>query len=139
LSIFDQSTGIGTDFVLLTYPPPGNDIPRINAMDSHPETGTLYASLNDGLPGLSENFLATVDVQTGAVRIVGPSVDGLDALAWTTGTERRVPDPANCRLSDDNIRCTTRCPPPSAVGDFSILWSRPSGRFDLKTLGRRLR
>lgn len=84
MSILDQSTGLGTDFVLLTYPPPGDDIPRLNAMDFHPETGTLFGSLNDGFPGSSENFLATVDVQTGAVSIVGQSVDGLDALAWTT-------------------------------------------------------
>jgi hypothetical protein len=52
-------------------------------MDFHPETGILFASLNDGSSqGTPENYLATIDTATGEVAIIGPTVDGFDALTW---------------------------------------------------------
>jgi len=65
------------------YPP--LDFPRNNAMDTHPVSGVLYASTNDGFEGLGPNFLSTVDTTTAVVTFVGLTgltVNGLDAIAF---------------------------------------------------------
>ena len=78
----DPITGVVLTTVSLVFPPPGNDRPRINAMDFHPQTDVLWASLNDKSGGVAENFLTTVDPATGIVTIVGQTQDGLDGLVW---------------------------------------------------------
>ncbi|MGD9036565.1 MAG: hypothetical protein PVF10_08410, partial [Syntrophobacterales bacterium] len=87
LNTLDQSTGAATLVTNLLFSPPADTRPRINGMDFHPSSGILYASLNDGYPGARENYFATVNVSTGVVTILGPTVDGLTALAFP-------PDPA---------------------------------------------
>jgi hypothetical protein len=70
--------------------------PRINAMDFVPGTGLLVASLNDKLiGGVSENYLALVITTSGEVHIIGPTVAGLDAIAF--GPEAAAPQ---AELSD---------------------------------------
>jgi hypothetical protein len=48
-------------------------------MDFHPVTGELYASVVNG----AESFLGVIDTETGVVTILGETVRGLDALAWS--------------------------------------------------------
>jgi hypothetical protein len=56
---------------------------ELNAMDAHPDTGVLYVGVNDGATPISgPNYLATLDPATGVVTHLGPSVNGLVALAW---------------------------------------------------------
>jgi Ca2+-binding RTX toxin-like protein len=61
---------------------------RITGMDFHPLTSVLFGSLESG-EGVSANCLATIDQRSGRVRVVGPTVTGLDALAWS-GTKTAV-------------------------------------------------
>ncbi len=78
LNTLDQSTGTATLVMPLGFPPLGL-FPRVNAMDSRPVTGVMYAAVRDNTP---RNYLATVDTSTGAVSIIGASIAGLDAIAW---------------------------------------------------------
>jgi CSLREA domain-containing protein/uncharacterized repeat protein (TIGR01451 family) len=80
LNALNPVTGLATPLAALVFPPPANVFPRINAMDFDPATGTLFASLNDDFGG--GNFLATINVATGSVTIIGPTVPGLDAMAF---------------------------------------------------------
>jgi hypothetical protein len=82
LHTLNQTTGVATIQAPLGFSPPADLDPRINAMDFHPLTGQLFASLNDGNNANPENHLALIDKLTGVVSIIGPTVPGLDAIAW---------------------------------------------------------
>jgi parallel beta-helix repeat protein len=82
LHLLDQEGDMATVMAPLTFHPPAENRPRINAMDFQPSTGILFASLSDGSADLPENYLATINTVTGEVSIIGRTVDGLDALAW---------------------------------------------------------
>jgi hypothetical protein len=83
LSMVEQVSGVVTLVVPLTFASPADNRPRINALDFHPDTGVLFASLADGSAQEgAENYLATIDTSTGVVTIIGPTVAGLDAIAW---------------------------------------------------------
>ncbi len=79
LETIDPLTGMVTSSVAMTFSPPADDFPRFSSIDFHPVTGELFGALNDDSP---ENYLATIDLVTGVVTIVGPSVGGLDGLVW---------------------------------------------------------
>ncbi len=88
LNTVDQTTGLTSLFRELSPSAPANDCPRINGMDFHPESGVLYGSLNDRFSGGSrENYIATIDIETGVVTTIGQSVDGLDAIAFKPASE----------------------------------------------------
>ena len=76
----DTGTGAGTFATALTFPAPAQDCPRINGMDFKPDTGVLFASVNDGEAGIPENHLGTVNTATGEVTILGQTQGGLDAI-----------------------------------------------------------
>jgi len=78
----NQATGAATVLGAPVYSPPADDDPRMNAKDYRPGTGILFASLNDGDGEIIENYLATLDTATLVVTIIGPTVDGLDAIAF---------------------------------------------------------
>ena len=80
LNRLDQTTGTATQVALLTWSPPADSFPRVNAMDFDPSNVTLYASVQDGGGG-SESYLAIV-LSDGVVSIIGAAPSGLDALAW---------------------------------------------------------
>ena len=83
LYTLDLSTGNGTSVAQLVFVSLQGGLPRLNAMDVEPETGTLFASLNNKpRSGEPENYLTTVDVTTGEVTLIGQTVPGLDALAF---------------------------------------------------------
>ena len=97
----DQTTGVGTLQFLLSYsgfPPLGS--PRLNAMDTDPSTGAVWAAVNDGGGGGGTNYLATVDPRRGLVRHVGVSAPGLDAIAWAP-----LCDDGNPCTVDECVRC----------------------------------
>ncbi|MEE8606627.1 MAG: hypothetical protein V3S55_03405, partial [Nitrospiraceae bacterium] len=84
LFTLDQTTATAMLVVPLVFSPPADNNPRHNAMDFEPGTGVLFGSLNDGFGGLPENHLSTIDTTTGVVTVLGPTQDGLDALAFTS-------------------------------------------------------
>jgi hypothetical protein len=76
LRTINQSNGTATFLVGLTYPFT-ND--RADGMKFDPASGTLFASV---APGTASGFyLATIDIVSGVVTEIGPTVSGLDAIA----------------------------------------------------------
>jgi hypothetical protein len=99
LDSVNQSTGAITLVVHLTYSPAFGGTPRASAMKFHPN-GTLYASVISGFIGPADisiqsgpASLGIINISTGAVTRVGPTVAGLDALAISTQTI--VPNPSS--------------------------------------------
>lgn len=85
LNSLDTSIGSATQVCLLSFSSPAVNSPRLSAMDANPATDVIYAVVNDRASGIgspSANYLATVDEITCEVSVIGPSVDGLDGLAW---------------------------------------------------------
>jgi len=90
LHTLDQTDGQFITLVgLHTWPdvycPTGRG-PRINAMDFN-SAGTLYGSLNCGDHRSGPNYLVTVNTTTGNVTNIGPTVDGLDGIAFREEAE----------------------------------------------------
>ncbi|MFP5261372.1 MAG: hypothetical protein ACLGJB_05645 [Blastocatellia bacterium] len=77
----DQATGRATVVTRMVFSAPADDDPRINGMGFQPGTGILFRSLNDGFAG-QQNYLVTVNTATGVVKIIGRTVNGLDAIAF---------------------------------------------------------
>ncbi|GJM15007.1 MAG: hypothetical protein DHS20C13_03340 [Thermodesulfobacteriota bacterium] len=74
-----------------TYPTlTDDDLPRANAMDFDQSTGVLYLSITSGGGTIMvprQNFIGTLDINTGVVTVIGPTELGMDAIAFT-------PDPS---------------------------------------------
>ncbi|TMD02445.1 MAG: DUF11 domain-containing protein, partial [Chloroflexi bacterium] len=99
LDTLDPETGLATLLVPLSFSAPADTFPRINAMDFDPTTSVLFGSLSDGFGG-DENYLATVDIVSGVVSIIGSTAAGLDAIAFfPTPTSSNQP-PALARIGD---------------------------------------
>ena len=89
LRVVDQTLGgTITPLVSLNYPVDGS---RANGMKFDFATGTLYASVVSGGPGT--NYLATIDLGSGDVTMIGATVAGLDAIAI-----KSVPEPSSLVL-----------------------------------------
>lgn len=86
----DQSSGATTLFVSLAYPASFGGLARANAMKFNPVTGVLVCTVTTSLYGGGPNFLATIDVATGVVTEIGPTVTDLDGLVFASD----VPSPA---------------------------------------------
>jgi len=84
LGTLDQVSGLQTDGPDLIFSPPMDAAKKINAMDWDDSTGTMFGSCNDktGPSDPPENHLCTVDLGSGVVTVIGPTVDGLDAIAF---------------------------------------------------------
>lgn len=88
LNTLDQTDGHATWVTDLTFPDLA-DCPvieeesdaRINALDFN-SGGTLFGSLNCGDSRSGPNYLVRVNTTTGKVREIGPTVDGLDGIAF---------------------------------------------------------
>jgi hypothetical protein len=130
VNTLDQTTGAAT-FVIGVFLPPATIVaqpkfPRVDAMKFEPETGVLYASLNAGIASSPRNYLAIVSPITGTMAVMGPTVDGLDALAWLP-TQCAPPD-----TTPPSITCplplTVQCIGPSGTpATFSPIASDESG------------
>jgi Thrombospondin type 3 repeat len=81
LSTIDQTTGAATFVSPLSLPPVGCGFPRINSMDTH-ASGVVYGVMNCSFGQSSLNYLVTIGVPSGSVNAVGPSVPGLDGIAF---------------------------------------------------------
>jgi len=86
----DQSSGATTPFVSLTYPASFGGLARANAMKFDPATGVLVCTVTTSLGGDGPYFLATIDIATGVVTEIGPTVADLDGLVFTSD----LPTPA---------------------------------------------
>jgi hypothetical protein len=101
LDIVNQTTAALTTVVPLNYGSafgPGES--RANGMKFNPLNGTLYASVVNGGPG-SAWSLATINISTGVVTRIGPTVPGIDALAvsGTSGPPLPTPVPSSWLLT----------------------------------------
>lgn len=93
LYTLNTNTSSATFFISLIFSPPADNRPRINAMDFEPGTEILFGSLNDRLLDQPpENYLSIIDLETGDVNVVGPTIDGLDALAFSEVNEPAAVD-----------------------------------------------
>jgi len=92
----NQSDGSLTQLLNLTYLPPADNIPRTNAMDLNPATGVMFASVVEGGGQLGgrTNFLATVNLNSGVVTVIGETQTGLDAIAFVGDVDLTRPIPA---------------------------------------------
>jgi hypothetical protein len=103
----NQTTGLTTDLMPLTYEASiAGNIPRVTGMKFHPVTGMLYAVIATGKEpdALHEQpemgYLAVINITTGLVTILGPSVAGIDAIA-VAGSARaiRIAIPLRLRIA----------------------------------------
>ena len=80
----NQTTGNSTPVTVVTYPNNFDESAGVNAMKFNPETGTAFISIviGSGNSGTSENFLGTIDINTGIVEVIGQTALGIDALAF---------------------------------------------------------
>jgi hypothetical protein len=80
-------TGQATNVTPLLFPV-SLTAPVVNAMDFHPNSGILYATVKNNTggdgPGDSK-YLTTINTETGVVTIVGETVTDLDAIAFSSG------------------------------------------------------
>jgi hypothetical protein len=102
LNIINKATGLPTFVVTLT----GTADEPINAMAFHPGTGLLYAVVRN-------TGLATINTTTGAVTVLGPTVDSLDAIAFSGGVT--TPTPTNTPTSTPTNTPTNTPIPVAAV------------------------
>lgn len=77
LNTLDPATGAAT----LVAQIPGVT-GRFNAMDEDPDTGVIYAALNEGSGGGGTNSLSILDPAGPSSAVLGASVNGLDAIAF---------------------------------------------------------
>lgn len=83
LVTLDPATGAGTE-----VPGSAGNVPdRVNALDFDPGAGGLYGSWNTG----SGATLVTIDTLSGTTTSIGPSVSGLDAIAFASSEIAVVP------------------------------------------------
>lgn len=96
LETINQSTGAATSVVPLTYSSAfGSGESRPSAMKFHPN-GTLYATITTGraLRGGNATSLGVININSGVVTRLGPTVTGMDAIA-ISGTTLAVPAPTS--------------------------------------------
>ena len=90
LYTLNQSTGQATTVTPLLFPESLTS-PVVNAMDFHPESGVLFATVKDKRGGgIGEGpgdpkYLVTIDTVTGVVTTIGETVTDLDAIAFSGG------------------------------------------------------
>lgn len=91
LYTLNQTTGQATNVTPLLFPE-SLTLPTVNAMDFHPISGVLFATVKDKSEGGEEGrdgpgapkYLTTIDTETGVVTIVGPTINDLDAIAFSS-------------------------------------------------------
>jgi hypothetical protein len=92
LYILNPVTGQASNVTPLLFPV-SLTAPTVNAMDFHPDSGVLYATVKDkpdrgepdGSGSGAPKYLVTIDTETGVVTIIGETVTDLDAIAFSSG------------------------------------------------------
>jgi len=90
LHTLNQSTGQASNVTPLLFPESLTS-PTVNAMDFHPGSGVLFATVKDKVRGGETTgpgepkYLTTIDTETGVVTIVGQTETDMDAIAFTGG------------------------------------------------------
>ncbi len=81
LNRINQTTGAVTPLAFMLTPPVSCGFPRINAMATDP-SGAVYGVMNCASGSNSPTYLVTIGVPSGTVNAIGPSVPGLDGIAF---------------------------------------------------------
>lgn len=102
LHTLDQGSGVATTLGSLTYSAfvdgttPGT---RPSAMKFKPRSQSLYAAIKDNNFGFaSEDYFGIINITTFHTTVLGPTVSGLDAIAW-------YPDADGDGILDANDSC----------------------------------
>lgn len=93
LFILNQNTAQATFVTSLQYPPNLDRFPRPNGMDFNPNTNALFMSIinGGGEEPPRENFVGITNTATGNVTVVGPTVEGLDGIAFGPRDQVAIP------------------------------------------------
>ena len=118
LNSIDQSTGAPTTLAFLAFPPVACSFPRINSMDTH-SSGVVYGAMNCSGGSSSNTFLVTIGVPSGSVNAIGPSVAGLDGIAFAPigacgDGLRNLGEHCDDGNSVDGDCCSSTCEPETA-------------------------
>ncbi len=90
LYLLNQSNGLGTLVADLTLPPLDEGFIVINSLDLNPGTNVMFGSL-DVQAFSYDNYLVTVDTETGVVTNIGETVEGLEAIAFLNPRVSNIP------------------------------------------------
>ncbi|MEW6143633.1 MAG: hypothetical protein AB1598_01300 [Thermodesulfobacteriota bacterium] len=90
LYLLNQSSGIANLITDLTLPPLEKGLTVINSLDLNPETNVMFGSL-DVVTLVYDNYLVTIDTETGVVTNVGETVEGLEAIAFLNTQLSAIP------------------------------------------------
>ncbi len=81
LTRINQTTGAATSLAFMLFPPVSCGFPRINAMATD-ASGAVYGVMNCASGSSSPTYLVAIGVPSGTVNAIGPSVRGLDGIAF---------------------------------------------------------
>jgi hypothetical protein len=90
LYLLNQSSGNAGLITDLTLPPLEEGFKVINSLDLNPETNVMFGSL-DVVTLVYDNYLVTIDTETGVVTNVGETVEGLEAIAFLNTQLSAIP------------------------------------------------
>ena len=90
LYVLNQSSGLASLVTDLTVPPVVENVPIFNSLDLNPETGVMFGSLDD-VSFSYNNFLVTINTETGQVTNIGETVEGLEAIAFLNPRVSNIP------------------------------------------------
>ncbi len=120
----NQSNGATTRWVSLTYPASFGAFARANAMKFDPTTGVLVASVTTSFGGGGPNYLATIDVATGTVTEIGPTVTDLDGLVFTKAIQPMgfdfTPNTLNLKSLGHWVTGVLEPEPPALPADINV-------------------
>lgn len=112
VSIINKLTGVATPGPAIGFIAPADEDPRINAIDNDPFTNIVYVSIADDDNGSSENYLAILNVFSGAISFLAAippeAPNGLDGIAVNRRFEECDPQAENPALPEGTA-CTEDC------------------------------
>lgn len=90
INVINQTNGASTFSMNASYTGFGGTSElRVNAIDYDPVGGNYYASVTNG----SSFYVGQIDLGTGVITALGPTVSGLDAIAVAPTV---IPEPSTC-------------------------------------------
>ncbi|MGH7851350.1 MAG: hypothetical protein ACREOP_13715 [Thermodesulfobacteriota bacterium] len=90
LYLLNQSSGLASLVTDLTVPPVIENVPVFNSLDLNPDTHVMFASLDD-VSFSYDNYLVTINTETGEVTNVGETAEGLEAIAFLNPRLSNIP------------------------------------------------
>ena len=90
LYLLNQSSGLASLVTDLTVPPVIENVPVFNSLDLNPDTDVMFASLDD-VSFVYDNYLVTINTETGQVTNIGETAEGLEAIAFLNPRLSNIP------------------------------------------------